>query len=215
MGRHPGQVTAVGGLGLGRALERLAGDEEVLDQRHERPGDGGLSGHEALAWRARFLKAALAPGLHGPYGVAVAVEFLSDEEAARFGRYNGPPPRADLERLFFLDDADKVQVAGLRGDHNRLGFALLLRERVVLTCRSVDRIFLQAYVPKLQSVGLVCRFLRWQRHFFTDPCRQATVLSPSCTEVHYEARVVELTVGVLVRRARLPRKPSQQPAQPN
>ena len=36
----------------------------------------------------------------------------------------------------------------------------------MLTCRSVDRIFLQAYVPKLQSVGLVCRFLRWQRHFF-------------------------------------------------
>ena len=45
-------------------------------------------------------------------------------------------------------------------------YATLLRERVVLTCRSVDRIFLQAYVPKLQSVGLVCRFLRWQKHFF-------------------------------------------------
>lgn len=43
--------------------------------------------------------------------------------------------------------------------------ATLLRDRVVLTCRSVDRIFLQGYVPKLQSVGLVCRFLRWQRGF--------------------------------------------------
>jgi hypothetical protein len=29
----------------------------------------------------------------------------------------------------------------------------------------VDRIFLQAYVPKLQSVGWVCQFLRWQRGF--------------------------------------------------
>jgi hypothetical protein len=37
---------------------------------------------------------------------------------------------------------------------------------VVLTCRSVDRIFLQGYVPKLKSVGLVCRFSRWQRGFF-------------------------------------------------
>jgi hypothetical protein len=29
----------------------------------------------------------------------------------------------------------------------------------------VDRFFLQGYVPKLQSVGQVCRFLRWQRGF--------------------------------------------------
>jgi hypothetical protein len=45
-------------------------------------------------------------------------------------------------------------------------YATLLRGRVTLRCRSIDRIFLQAYVPKLQSVGLVCRFLRWQRKFF-------------------------------------------------
>jgi hypothetical protein len=36
---------------------------------------------------------------------------------------------------------------------------------VTLACRSVDRIFLQAYVPKLQTVGWVCQFLRWQRGF--------------------------------------------------
>jgi hypothetical protein len=41
----------------------------------------------------------------------------------------------------------------------------LLRDRVTLKCRSIDRIFLQAYVPKLQSVGQVCIFLRWQRKF--------------------------------------------------
>jgi len=44
-------------------------------------------------------------------------------------------------------------------------YATLLRDHVTLTCRSVDRIFLQAYVPRLQSVGQVCRFLRWQRGF--------------------------------------------------
>jgi hypothetical protein len=43
---------------------------------------------------------------------------------------------------------------------------MLLRDRVSLTCRSIDRILLQGYVPKLQTVGLVCRFLRWQRKFF-------------------------------------------------
>jgi hypothetical protein len=46
-------------------------------------------------------------GWPSPYGVAVPIEFLSDEEAARFGRYNGAPTRVDLEKLFFLDDADK------------------------------------------------------------------------------------------------------------
>jgi len=43
--------------------------------------------------------------------------------------------------------------------------ATLLRDQVTLKCRSIDRIFLQAYVPKLQSVGRVCIFLSWQRKF--------------------------------------------------
>jgi hypothetical protein len=42
-------------------------------------------------------------------------------------------------------------------------YATLLRDHVTLKVRSIDRIFLQAYVPKLQSVGQVCIFLRWQR----------------------------------------------------
>jgi TnpA family transposase len=54
----------------------------------------------------------------------VPVEFLNDEEAASYGRYNGPPPQAELERAFFLDDADKALIARRRGDHNRLGFSL-------------------------------------------------------------------------------------------
>jgi len=44
-------------------------------------------------------------------------------------------------------------------------YATLLRDHVTLQYRSIDRIFLQAYVPKLQSVGQVCTFLRWQRNF--------------------------------------------------
>lgn len=32
-------------------------------------------------------------------------------------------------------------------------YSTLLRDHVTLTCRSINRIFLQAYVPKLQTVG--------------------------------------------------------------
>lgn len=46
--------------------------------------------------------------LLGPTLLAVPVEFLSDDEAIRLGRYTGTMTRAELERLFFLDDADKV-----------------------------------------------------------------------------------------------------------
>lgn len=54
------------------------------------------------------------------------VDFLTDDEAARFGRFDGVPARADLQRVFFLDDKDRTLVEKRRDDHNRLGFALLL-----------------------------------------------------------------------------------------
>ena len=44
-------------------------------------------------------------------------------------------------------------------------YATLLRDHVTIPCRSIDRIFLQGYVPKLQSVGMVCNFLCKQRGF--------------------------------------------------
>jgi hypothetical protein len=42
-------------------------------------------------------------------------------------------------------------------------YATLLRDHTTLKVRSIDRIFLQAYVPRVQSVGQVRIFLRWQR----------------------------------------------------
>jgi len=44
-------------------------------------------------------------------------------------------------------------------------YSTLLRDRVMLTVRSVDRIFLQGYVPHLQTPGWCARYLREQRGF--------------------------------------------------
>lgn len=44
-------------------------------------------------------------------------------------------------------------------------YSALLRDRVTLAVRSVDRIFLQGYVPHLQTAGWCARFLREQRGF--------------------------------------------------
>jgi hypothetical protein len=55
----------------------------------------------------------------------VPVEFRSDEDAARFGRYDGPPSWGELERAFFLDDADRALVGRRRGPE-RAGRVLVL-----------------------------------------------------------------------------------------
>lgn len=52
------------------------------------------------------------------------VEFLSDDEAAAFGRFAEDPTQAELERYFFLDDEDRKLVEQHRGQHNRPGFAV-------------------------------------------------------------------------------------------
>jgi hypothetical protein len=54
------------------------------------------------------------------------VEFLTDDEAAAYDRYAGVPSRADLERVFFLDDDDRALIGRRRGEHMKLGFALRL-----------------------------------------------------------------------------------------
>jgi hypothetical protein len=54
----------------------------------------------------------------------VPLEFLTDAQVARYGRFQGVPSRQDLERFFFLDDLDRHLISDRRGDHHRLGFVL-------------------------------------------------------------------------------------------
>ncbi|MFI9824565.1 Tn3 family transposase [Streptomyces sp. NPDC052013] len=54
------------------------------------------------------------------------VEFLTDEQAAAYAAYRGAPSRTELERFFFLDDADRELIDSKRRAHNRLGYAAQL-----------------------------------------------------------------------------------------
>lgn len=54
------------------------------------------------------------------------VGFLTQEQRDGFGRYVDSPSREELERYFHLSDEDREAIQVLRGNHNRLGYAVLL-----------------------------------------------------------------------------------------
>ncbi|MCB5194997.1 Tn3 family transposase [Deefgea salmonis] len=54
------------------------------------------------------------------------VGFLTQEQRDGFGQYVGSPSREELERYFYLSDEDREVIQKLRGDHSRLGYAILL-----------------------------------------------------------------------------------------
>lgn len=54
------------------------------------------------------------------------VEFLSDEQAAAFGRFVEVPSQLDLTRSCVLDGTARAVIGRRRGDGNRLGFAVQL-----------------------------------------------------------------------------------------
>lgn len=74
-------------------------------------------------------------------------------------------------------------------------YSTLLRDHVTLECRSIDRMLLQAYVPKLQTVGWVCQFLRWQRGFKTPSSAAFGCLGRAYVEqVHAYAQANDIPV---------------------
>ncbi|HYU74349.1 MAG TPA: DUF4158 domain-containing protein [Ktedonobacteraceae bacterium] len=54
------------------------------------------------------------------------VDFLTEEEKQRYGRYVGDLSLEQLACYFYLSDSDRTIITEHRGDHNHLEFALQL-----------------------------------------------------------------------------------------
>ncbi|EDY5736545.1 DUF4158 domain-containing protein [Salmonella enterica] len=54
------------------------------------------------------------------------VNFLSENQKAGYGNCHGEQTKETLARYFYLDDFDRLNISEKRGEHNRLGYAVLL-----------------------------------------------------------------------------------------
>jgi len=107
----------------------------------------------------------------------VPVEFLSDEQAEVYGQFIGEPSRAELERFFFLDDADLRRT---------MAAITSLTTRTSASSMPPAPLAGKARRPSLNSPESVQ--IRTCRAATPSPSRQAMDSAPSATSPNHSKR---------------------------
>ena len=123
----------------------------------------------------------------------MAVEFLSDQQAAQYAAFNGAPSRAELERYFFLDDSDLEKVQAKRRAYNRLGSAVQLT-----SVRYLGRFMPDARQVPAEVAEYLAEQLGHRRPVVSEGVRRAGRGRP----VRMPPRLRDVQAGVRVRTPR-------------